>query len=218
MFTVMARGQHRLTQADYVAAAVKFVDDNDLESMTMRALGDALGVDATAVYRHFPSKEALLGAMVDWFLGEIVNQLPTDELNAREQLMEIALASRRTFKKHPELGRALVQAGPGGGTNAAGVTLYSIAGLRNLGLRDEDLVRCYQTLEGFVIGSCVYDFTGTPNNYAMRRQRYRAIEVPEFDSIATSNQSVEDLSEASFLFGLNALLDTFTALVKTVAR
>ena len=60
----MARNR-TLTKADFVEVATKYVDENGLNALTMRVLGDLLGVDATACYRHFRSKGALLAAMVD---------------------------------------------------------------------------------------------------------------------------------------------------------
>ena len=44
---------------------MKHVDVHGLASLSMRVLGAELGVDATALYRHFPNKDSLVEAMVD---------------------------------------------------------------------------------------------------------------------------------------------------------
>ena len=46
-------------------AALTLVDAHGLESLSMRRLGTELGVEAMSLYRHVPSKDALLDAMVD---------------------------------------------------------------------------------------------------------------------------------------------------------
>jgi AcrR family transcriptional regulator len=51
-------------------AAFRLADANGLPALTMRALGNHLGVDPTAVYRHFPIQERLVDAVLDAILGE----------------------------------------------------------------------------------------------------------------------------------------------------
>lgn len=46
-------------------AALALADAHGLEALSMRRLGTELGVEAMSLYRHVPSKEALLDAMVD---------------------------------------------------------------------------------------------------------------------------------------------------------
>lgn len=54
-----------------VDGALALLDDTGLEGLTMRRLGEALGVRASALYRHFPSKQALLDAMAERILESI---------------------------------------------------------------------------------------------------------------------------------------------------
>ncbi|MBX9718302.1 MAG: TetR/AcrR family transcriptional regulator C-terminal domain-containing protein [Microbacteriaceae bacterium] len=46
-------------------AALSLADANGLTALSMRRLGTELGVEAMSLYRHVPSKDALLDAMVD---------------------------------------------------------------------------------------------------------------------------------------------------------
>lgn len=43
--------------------ALRTIDKDGAESLTLRAVGEALGVSRTALYRHFSSKQALLAAV-----------------------------------------------------------------------------------------------------------------------------------------------------------
>ncbi len=44
--------QNHLTRSDTVRAAITFVDAHGLDALTMRRLGQSLGVEAMASYRH----------------------------------------------------------------------------------------------------------------------------------------------------------------------
>ena len=55
-----------LSREVIIAAALELVEEQGLRKLTMRALGDRLGVEAMALYHYFSSKDELLGA-----IGEI---------------------------------------------------------------------------------------------------------------------------------------------------
>ncbi|MFM9863694.1 MAG: TetR/AcrR family transcriptional regulator [Micropepsaceae bacterium] len=48
-----------------VAEALKLLEKQDLEALSLREVARNVGVSATAVYRHFPSKESLLKALAE---------------------------------------------------------------------------------------------------------------------------------------------------------
>ena len=50
-------------------AAVTFIDEQGLAGLTMRRLGQALGVEAMALYRYVAGKEELLDGVVDRLVG-----------------------------------------------------------------------------------------------------------------------------------------------------
>jgi len=55
----------RNTRADVVEQAVAVLDRYGLADLTMRRLGAELGVQPSALYHHFPNKQALLAAVAD---------------------------------------------------------------------------------------------------------------------------------------------------------
>lgn len=194
-----------LTKADFVETATKFVDENDLNALTMRVLGDLLGVDATACYRHFRSKGALLAAMVDSLYLAILAEVP-DTGTPRERIEAQMLASRRAFVAHPQLVAAIAVSE--GDTPAALLLMQSaIANLTAMGLTGNNLVRGYQTLESYSIGASVFDMSRAPDNMSIRRARYRFLENPAFDAVARSEKSVSETTEAAYELGMHALID-----------
>ena len=53
-------GRAPLTREKIVEKALDILDADGVEGISMRRLGDALGVEAMALYHHFPNKEAIL--------------------------------------------------------------------------------------------------------------------------------------------------------------
>ena len=56
-------------RADVLAHAVTLLDTHGLAALTMRRLGAELDVQPSAIYHHFPSKQALLAAVADEILA-----------------------------------------------------------------------------------------------------------------------------------------------------
>src|ERR1700750_1387804 len=51
--------------------AIELFATHGFDTMTMRRLGEAVGLDNSSLYRHFPSKAALAAAVLDHVAGEI---------------------------------------------------------------------------------------------------------------------------------------------------
>ena len=197
------KGQNRRDQ--YIRAAIDFVDVRGIAGLTMRALGEELGVDPSAVYKYFPSKEALLDAL----LNEIIR--PVAELEFREKLprnnvIEICQALRNSFREHPSLAGIFASA-VGNFPNGLMLTRHIIGQLQVMGLRGENLVRMYQSLEGYTLGASVFDSGGDPDTWTIRQIRYQFFEIPEFTDAGVSPDEVKRITDEAFLGTLNLLLD-----------
>lgn len=74
----MSRPRDALSHDRVLQAALALADSHGLESLSMRRLGAELGVEAMSLYRHVPSKDALLDDMVDAIVaGWIDDDAPT---------------------------------------------------------------------------------------------------------------------------------------------
>lgn len=198
-----------LDQQDFIRAGTQFVDEHGLQALTMRALGEKLGVDATACYRHFTSKDELLSAMVDAMLATALDSIKSPPASPRDGIFDHLLAVRRAFLKHPHLAATLVMS-TGDLPSARRLTLNGIELLRLMGLEGDELVRCYQTIESYTMGSCVFDMSGTPDNMEIRRLRYRSLGVKEFTDVAQTMKGVSSMTEAAFQAGIDAIIDSFS--------
>ena len=65
-----------LRKANVVAEALRFLDSEGLDELTMRKLNAALNVQGGALYRHFPNKDALLEAVADKIVEGVGDPLP----------------------------------------------------------------------------------------------------------------------------------------------
>jgi TetR/AcrR family tetracycline transcriptional repressor len=89
-------GQRR---TEVLQAAIELLDEAGLDALTMRLLASRLGVRASALYRHYPSKQALLDAMVAALVGPAAS-LPLDAAwddllrGAASGMREVMLAHR----------------------------------------------------------------------------------------------------------------------------
>jgi AcrR family transcriptional regulator len=88
-----------LTRQRVLDAAVALADDSGIESLTMRKLGQALGVEAMSLYNHVTNKDALLDGMVDQVFGEI--DLPLPEAGWKAAMRQRAISARQALARHP---------------------------------------------------------------------------------------------------------------------
>jgi AcrR family transcriptional regulator len=102
-----------LTRERFVAAAWDLIEERGFDALTMRSLGAALGVSASAVYTYFPEREQLVAALADELLGRI---RPAERsLPARERLAIQAQNARELLRRHPDIGQVVAMS-PGDST------------------------------------------------------------------------------------------------------
>lgn len=88
-----------LTPALIGAEAMALADALGLEAMTMRTLGERLGVSAMALYRYVPSKSELLELVVELAYAELPDALPQTTWEVR--LHCVALDTWALYLRHP---------------------------------------------------------------------------------------------------------------------
>src|SRR3954452_3628110 len=93
-----------LSRERIVAAALSFIDEHGLAGLTMRQLGQVLGVEAMSLYRYVPGREDLLDAVVESIIEEMrkdddVIELPED--GWQDFLARLAHGVRRVALSHP---------------------------------------------------------------------------------------------------------------------
>jgi AcrR family transcriptional regulator len=87
-----------LSRDRVLEAAVAFADAQGIESLTMRKLGEVVGVEAMSLYNHVANKDDLLDGMVDLVFGEI--GLPAAGTDWREAMRRRAVSAREVLARH----------------------------------------------------------------------------------------------------------------------
>ena len=101
-----------LTRERVLRAAIDLADRGGIEALSMRKLGQELGVEAMALYRHVRDKTDLLDGVVDLVVGEIERQ-PAGQ-DWKTTMRAQAMAARATMLRHPWARRALEDSGTSG--------------------------------------------------------------------------------------------------------
>jgi AcrR family transcriptional regulator len=79
-------------------AGVAFADQNGIASLSMRKLGESLGVEAMSLYNHVTNKDQLLDGMVDLVFAEI--DLPPGGVDWKAAMRERAESARQALRRH----------------------------------------------------------------------------------------------------------------------
>lgn len=145
-----------LTRVAIVEAGLRLLDDYGLADLTMRRVGDALGVKAGALYYHVPNKQSLLAAVADAILAE--QEIPDDGLSPGTWLTAWAVNLRQTLLRHRDAAELIASSMALG----LGQVDPRAAGRRHLataGLDDETAVAVMRALLHLVLGQVMEEQT-----------------------------------------------------------
>ena len=140
----------RLDRALIVETGLELASTPGVTSISVRDLGARLRADPTAVYRHFQSKDALMGALLDELNGRAAASVQASAENWEERLRELSITTLDLYIQHPAIGAeamTLTTHGPG---ELAAIELMLDA-FRRAGLDGEELVRHYALLASHVL-------------------------------------------------------------------
>jgi AcrR family transcriptional regulator len=130
--------------------AIRLLDEEGVEALTMRRLASELGVSTMAPYRHVGSKDELLIVLVDRLAARLVYPpRPPDPKEAMLVLWSTIYDSLAQHQWVPEvLARRRMMA-----PSVLGAIEEIHAALRHAGLSIEGAVRAYRLMWSFTLGS-----------------------------------------------------------------
>ena len=88
-----------LSRERVLAAAIRLADEGGIESLSMRKLARALGVEAMSLYNHVANKGDLVDAITDLVVSEI--ELPAASEEWDVAVRGCAISAYETFMRHP---------------------------------------------------------------------------------------------------------------------
>ena len=208
-----------LTPDDVVHAAMSIADEEGLGAVTMHAVAARLGFTTMALYRYFPSKEALYDAIVDAGMG--LPPRPTEPRGDwRAEVTRWAHAKRAMLCARPWLAELPFVAAPHG-PNWLSWLEGVVDPLSRTGLKGSDQAEMLSVIDGYTRGA-----SDTAISLARARARGiseqewaaavgadlgRAIGDPRFPKFAAILTAPPDAQprtmEESFDLGLQRVLD-----------
>jgi AcrR family transcriptional regulator len=147
--TKRAQRREPLTRERVLDAAITLADQGGLESVSMRRLGQALGVEAMALYYHFANKEQVLDGIVDLVFAEI--ELPVAGADWKTAMRRRAISVRDVLARHRwAIGMMESRKNPG----PANLRHHDavIGNLRAAGFDMAMVAHAYSLLDGYVYG------------------------------------------------------------------
>ncbi|MFC6079806.1 TetR/AcrR family transcriptional regulator C-terminal domain-containing protein [Sphaerisporangium aureirubrum] len=212
-----AEARPPLNRDQVLVAAIALADKDGIGSLTMRKLGEELGVEAMSLYNHVANKIDLLDGMIDRVFGEI--DLPGDEPDWQTAMRRRAVSARETMSHHPwAIGLMESRSTPGP------VTLRHhdavIGTLRKAGFSIAMATHAFSVLDSYIYGFAMQEASlsfRSAEDSAIATQmimaRFPADQYPHLTEMAVEHILKPGYDHSNeFLFGLNLIL---TGLEKT---
>jgi AcrR family transcriptional regulator len=139
-----------LSRERVLAAALELADCEGLEAISMRRLGQALGVEAMSLYKHVTDKDEILDGIVERVLGQI--DVPPSDLDWRHAMRQRAVSARAVFAGHPWAIGLLESRAPGAGSGRLGYFDAVLGALRGAGFSSQLAKRGFVVLDAYVHG------------------------------------------------------------------
>jgi AcrR family transcriptional regulator len=215
MSTDFAKAAERrvpLSRARVLEAALSVADRSGLESLTMRTLGESLGVGPMALYRHVANKEAIVDGIVDIVFSEI--DPPVAGSDWKTAMRERAISLREALSRHRwavGLMESRTNPGPANMRHHDAV----IGNLRSAGFDMAMAAHAYSVLDSYIYGFAQTQmnlpFESTADIVEMSQQMLRAFPVNEYPNLAafiTEHAMQPGYDYANeFEYGLDLILD-----------
>jgi AcrR family transcriptional regulator len=137
-----------LTRERVLRAAVALADESGIDSLSMRRLGQELGVEAMSLYNHVANKDDLLNGITDLILREI--ELPDAE-DWKEALRRHAISAHDVFVSHP-WACSLALSPDRNSTASVERAEWMLAQLREGGFSPEVTYHAYHAIDAHILG------------------------------------------------------------------
>jgi AcrR family transcriptional regulator len=149
-------GRAPLTRERVLETALRVMDQDGLEAVTMRRIGRELGVEAMSLYNHVKDKDDILAGVVEMAMGEF--RFPEPSGDWETDLRAMAYEWRRLLTLHPPLCELLAERHkPLEGLAAYRAMDAALGVLRAAGLSDRDVAQAFNAMGSYILGFVVME-------------------------------------------------------------
>lgn len=193
------RKRESLSRERILVTALGLIDAEGLEAISMRRVGEALGVEAMSLYNHVANK----GALLDGVFEQVLAELPPERSRGRwtTVLRRRARELRGVLLAHPHV-LPLFATRPAVTPGALAQLERALEVLAQAGFSDDDGLSAVQVLLAFVVGHTMATAlmeSPAPSFYAGLDEG-----LPRLRALA--GRLAEHDLEAEFELGLSAML------------
>jgi len=201
-----------LSRDQVLQAAVALADEGGVGALSMRKLGQVLGVEAMSLYNHVAGKAGLLDGMIDVVFSEI--GLPPAVGGWKSAMRARALSARAVLGRHRwAIGLMESRKTPGPATLRHHDAVLGC--LRGAGFSVELTAHAYSLLDSYIYGFALQEASlpfGTPEETAQVTKdiagQMPADEYPHLAELATAHVLQPGYQYGSeFEIGLDLILD-----------
>jgi AcrR family transcriptional regulator len=201
-----------LSRDQVLRAAVALADEGGIETLSMRKLGQVLGVEAMSLYNHVASKSDLLDGMIDLVFSEI--GLPPGDAGWKPAMRQRAMAVREVLGRHRwAIGLMESRRSPGPATLRHHDAVLGC--LRGAGFSVELTAHAYALLDSYIYGFALQEASlpfGTAEETAQVTQeiagQFPADQYPHLTELAIAHVLKPGYRYGhEFEIGLDLILD-----------
>jgi AcrR family transcriptional regulator len=199
-----------LSRERVLRAAIGLADETGIGTLSMRRLGQELGVEAMSLYNHVANKEDILGGMVDIVMGEI--ELPAVGADWKAAIRRTAISAYEVLLGHPWAAN-LVLSGPGLSYARLRYMDGILGALRNGGFSAEMTDHAYHALDSHIMGFTLWQvgISAGLANISSVEDFLRQLDQDAYPHLVEHAQQHlnerDPEDEGEFAFGLDLILD-----------
>jgi AcrR family transcriptional regulator len=221
--TKESKNRERLTRERIVDAALRIMDAEGLEAVTMRRIGRELGVEAMSLYNHVKDKEDVLDGVCECVMADFEFPEPSEDWG--ETARRGARAWRRLLQAHPDVMRLFAgHRGPVRSIESLRPMEFALRILSEAGLSPRDTAQAFHAIGGYIQGFVLMEqgsiAGGTDEEHVKAHQALAAAAQPEAFAalLAVYPHFAECDPDEQFEFGLDLMIEGILAKVRRDRR
>ena len=196
-----AQSREPLSAERIVEAALARIDEEGLESLSMRKLGADLGVEAMSLYNYFDTKEEMLDALVGHMVAAI--RAPGAEVESwRGRILATARSFRAVATAHPNAFPLFMARPVGAYLSGRAVAEASVATLMQAGFDQVVAIRAFRAIARYIVGFCMAEAAGPRGDATIPA----GLETEGSLIFGVMADLVESSDDALFEYGMSLIL------------
>jgi AcrR family transcriptional regulator len=212
------RAERVLSREAIVATALRVIDEEGIDAVTMRRIGQELGTGGASLYAHIDGKDELLELVFDEVAGEIP-AIAADPKHWQEQLKSYLRQWHRVLLSHRDLARVGLGRVPTGPNSLVG--MESMLAIMRAGRLDDAVIGYGADLLAAYVTSSAYEGSIWMSGKAATREvsegyhreletYFLSLPAERFPTLLSLVPALlgdpEEDGEARFEFGLDVLV------------